>query len=77
MKTVAVLSTPNCVGQDTDANMEICQGRLPNSIILANLDAHLSYLDSPKHSHIIDLIQKHSALLSDVPTQTNALGLWK
>ena len=37
------------------------------------LDVHLSYLDSTKRSDITELIHKHPALFSDVPTCTNDL----
>lgn len=83
VKTVAVLNTPIYVGEkdtdvvadpeDTDVNPETSQGRLPNSKILANLDVHLSYLDSTERSDIIELIHKHPALFSHVPTRTNVL----
>ncbi|XP_027128228.1 uncharacterized protein LOC109142602 [Larimichthys crocea] len=53
--------------------LEFSQGRLPNSKVLNNLDFHLSYLDSPKRSDITELIYKHLALFSDVPTRTNVL----
>lgn len=70
-KAAAVMSTLVCVGEKNTVNPGIVQGRLPNSKILAHLDAHFSYLHSSKRSDITDLIQKYNALF--VPTQTNAL----
>lgn len=89
VKIVVVLNTSIHVGEDTvvvseDSDVvpvdldvtvspEFSLGRLPNSKILTNLDVHLSYLDSPKRSDSAELIDKHPALFSDVPTRTNVL----
>lgn len=51
------------------------QARLLNSKILTNLDVYLSYLESPKCSDLTQLIHKHPALFSNVPTRTNVLNV--
>lgn len=75
-KAVAVLNIPIHVGEkdaDVVVNPEVTQGRLPNSRILASLDDHLSYLDSPNRFDIMEVIHQHPNLFSDVPTRTNVL----
>ena len=76
MKTVAVLSTSIPVGEkDIDGVVErgVSRARLPNSEIVANLEVHLSYLESSHRSDVIEGICKYPALFSDVPTCTNVL----
>lgn len=70
---VVVVSENSDVPEDAFVHPETSQGRVPNSKILANLDVHLTYLDSPKRSDIIELVNKHPALFSDVPTRTTVL----
>ena len=71
--TVVVSEESDVVPVDLDITVRFSLGRLPNSKILTNLDVHLSYLDSPKRSDSAELIDKHPALFSDVPTCTNVL----
>lgn len=76
VKTVAVLNTSACVPErDTEVvvNQVIPQGRLPNLEILSNLNVHLSYLEPPNRSDVIELTHKHHVLFSDVPTRTSVL----
>ena len=76
VKTAAVLSTSIPVGEkDIDGVVErgVSCARLPNSEIVANLEVHLSYLDSPHRSDVTEAICKYPALFSDVPTCTNVL----
>lgn len=77
-KPVAVLGHVTSVGEkEADVSAitpEKSQARLPNSTILTNLDTHLSYLNLSERSDIIELIEKHSLLFSDVPSCTNVLS---
>lgn len=46
---------------------------MPNSELLSDLEAYLSYLSPEKRDDVILLITSHLSLFSDVPSQTTVL----
>uniref|UniRef100_A0A671WFH3 Gypsy retrotransposon integrase-like protein 1 n=1 Tax=Sparus aurata TaxID=8175 RepID=A0A671WFH3_SPAAU len=46
-------------------------GRLSNSSILANIEAHLSYLSVEQRSDVVNLLHSHPSLFGDVPSRTS------
>ncbi|CAM4523472.1 unnamed protein product [Leuciscus chuanchicus] len=48
-------------------------GRLPNSGLLSDLEAHLSYLSPDQRDDVMLLITSHLSLFSDVPSQTTVM----
>ncbi|XP_073721213.1 uncharacterized protein [Misgurnus anguillicaudatus] len=72
VKTLAMLHAPS-TESEVAAVSETVQSRLPNSKILADVDSYLSYLNPSERSDIIQLVQQHLSLFSDVPSCTNVL----
>lgn len=48
-------------------------GYLSNSVILKELDSHLSYLAPNQRKDIVELIESHHSLFGDIPSQTIVL----
>ncbi|KAI7808431.1 hypothetical protein IRJ41_004831 [Triplophysa rosa] len=48
--------------------------RINNSVILGNIDSHLSYLPRSQREDIVRLLQKYPTLFSDVPGRTTVLS---
>ncbi|XP_073804400.1 uncharacterized protein [Danio rerio] len=63
----------SCVADEIEQDFSVPCGRLTNSVILNDLDSHLSYLSSDQKSDIVELLENHRSLFSDIPSQTTVL----